>query len=700
MANASPAPVPSAGPGVGLTPLLAALVLVGAALLAYHNTFQVPFLFDDNSSIRDNPSIRSLASAWLPPPTGGLTVSGRPLLNFTLAVNYAVSGTEVWSYHAVNLLIHALAGCVLFGIVRRTLLRPPCRSLLARSTSSGPRASRGAGDARVPTNASGAESPASRLLQKTVETRVSAFRDESPASRLLQPDACGLALAVALLWTLHPLQTEAVTYLVQRAESLVGLLYLLTLWCFIRSVEPEAPPRWRWFAFVACLGGMATKEVMVTAPVMVALYDRVFLATSWREVWEKRGRRHLALAGTWLVLGALVLATGTRGGTAGWGTSVAPLAYALTQIGVVADYLRLAFWPQPLIFDYGQFLVGGAGEVLLPALLVLPLLAMSLYALGRGQPAGYAGVFFFAVLAPTSSLVPVVTQTMNEHRMYLPLAAVAVLFVTAVYSRLGRWSFALFFVGALALGGATVRRNLAYRTELTLWEDTVAKRPASARALAALGAIHQREGRLDAALAALQAAVRVAPASAEAHNNLGNVWMKLGRWAEAAECFQAALARAPAEPFALNNLGNAYLQLGRGSEALVQLAAAVRAKPDLHEARFNLANTLAQAGRLDEAATHFAILLAARPDDAEARSNFGEVLRQLGRAPEGLAQLEAAVRLKPGSAVLHNNLGGALAEAGRPAEALAQFREAVRLDPNFKQARENAERAARQIGGH
>jgi protein O-mannosyl-transferase len=619
------------------------LTILGGVLLAYHNTFSVPFLFDDNSSIRDNPTLRSLVAAWAPPTAGGLTVSGRPFLNFTLALNFQLSGTAVWSYHLLNLLIHAAAGCTLFGVVRRTLLLPKLAPRLGR-------------------------------------------------------DAGLLALAVALLWTVHPLQTESVTYIVQRAESLVGLMYLLTLWGFIRVTEPGAARSWAPLAFLACLLGMATKEVMVTAPVMVALYDRMFLATSWREVFEKRGRVHLALGATWLLLAWLVLGTGNRGGTAGLGGAASPWAYALTQVGAVVHYFRLALWPQPLVFDYGKSLATGPGEVWGQALVLLPLLAASGWAAWRGRAAGYAGLFFFAVLAPSSSFVPVVTQTMNEHRVYLALAGVVTLAVAGLYTLWGRRSFAVFAVLAVALTAATVRRNQDYRTELALWEDTVLKRPGNARALAALGAIHQAAGRLDQALAMLQEAVRVAPDSAEAQNNLGNVWMKLGRWTEAADCFRQALVLQPDEPFALNNLGNALLQLDRAPEAIAQFEAALRAKPDFTEPRYNLANTLAQTGRLPEATVHYAEFLRLRPHDAEARSNYGQVLSALGRGPEALTQFEAAVLLQPANAQLHNNLGAALAAAGRPAEALEEFHAAIKLDPNFQEAQMNAARAARALG--
>lgn len=543
--SAAPPAVPPARPPWWLTSPAVLLFLAAAALLAYHNSFAAPFLFDDDSSIRDNPTIRSLGQAWWPPRENGVTVSGRPLLNFTLALNYAVGGTAVGGYHAVNLLIHVLAAGVLFGVVRRTLRLPACGARPER-------------------------------------------------------EARALALVAAGLWMLHPLQTESVTYVIQRAESLVSLLYLLTLGCFLRAAEPGAATRWAPLTVGACLLGMASKEVMVTAPVVVFLYDRVFLAGSWRAAWARRGRLYLALAATWLLLAALVAGTGNRGGTAGFGTETPPLAYALTQIGAVAHYLWLAVWPHPLVFDYGKGLVDGFGAVWGQALVLAPLVAGAAWAAWRGRPAGFALFFFFAVLAPTSSFVPVATQTMTEHRVYLALAGPVVLAVVGLRAVAGAWSWPVCAAVALLFTGLTARRNLDYRSELNLWQDTATKYPRNARAFATLGTIHEREGRLDEALAALRTALAVAPTT-EAWNNLGNVWMKLARWPDAIACFEEALRLKPGQALVLNNLGNARQEAGDAAGAIASLTEAIRLEPSLTVARYNLANLLAQHGRAAEA---------------------------------------------------------------------------------------------------
>jgi len=189
-----------------------------------------------------------------PPRWSGIT--GRQLINLSLAVNYAVGGTRVWGYHALNLAVHILAGLTLFGIVRRTLLQPRLRGRFGAAAN-------------------------------------------------------GLALTTAVLWTVHPLQTESVTYIIQRCESMMGLFYLLTLYCFIRGAASQRPRLWYGLCVTACALGMACKEVMVSAPLMVLLYDRTFVSGSFRVAWRRHGRLLGALAGTWVLLGYLVASGGT-----------------------------------------------------------------------------------------------------------------------------------------------------------------------------------------------------------------------------------------------------------------------------------------------------------------------------------------------------------------------------------------------------
>jgi protein O-mannosyl-transferase len=639
---------------------LASGLLVAVTLAAYHRTFGVPFVFDDQPAVLDNPTIQHLGSAWFPAPDSGLPESGRPAMNFSLALNYALGGTAVQGYHAVNLLIHVLAGLTLFGLVRRTLLQPILRERFGGA-------------------------------------------------------ALGLGLMVAAIWLVHPLQTESVTYVAQRAESLMGLCYLLTLYFFIRGTEPEgstgrsptgpgpSTPRgvarperraktgveWYALALAACLLGMASKEVMVSAPLLVLIYDRTFVAGNFREALRRRRWFYSGLAATWLLLAVLVASTGNRGGTAGFGGSVTTGAYALTQFKAIGHYLRLAAWPHPLVFDYGTELVPGPAAVWPQIGLVLALLAATAIALWRRPVLGFLGVWFFAILAPSSSIVPIATQTMAEHRMYLPLAAVVALGVIGAYGWFGRRSLIVAAGIAVVLWVLTVQRNEDYRSALSIWSDTVAKRPGNARAQLNLGYELAQAGRPDEAIAHYVEALRLRPDYAEAHYNWGNVLFATRQLAEAINHYEAALRLNPALPEIHYNLGNALVEVGRAAEAMSHYAEALRLKPDHARAHFNYGNALATAGRIPEAITHYEAALRLIPASAEIQDNLGSALTQAGRPAEALPHYREALRLEPGNAETHNNFANALFQAGRTGEAIAEYEAALRLKPDYAEARNN-----------
>jgi tetratricopeptide (TPR) repeat protein len=611
------------------TGLVAGLVIVLAALAAYHATFSAPFVFDDTDSIVGNPTIRRLwpiGPVLSPPAATGQTVGGRPLLNLSLALNYAIGGLRVEGYHLTNLGIHLLAGLTLFGIVRRTLRRRPSATLLA--------------------------------------------------------------FAVALLWTVHPLQTESVTYLIQRAESLMGLCYLLTLYGFIRYAE-GTHAGWAVLSFLACLGGMATKEVMVSAPVMVLLYDGVFVTGGLRAAWRRHGRLHLALAGTWLLLAALVLPNHTRGGSTGFGSGISWAHYVRLQFPAIVHYLRLAVWPHPLIFDYGTQWVGWPGLDLPAAVAVLALVALTVAALRRCPAVGFLGAWFFAILAPTS-LVPGNRQTLAEHRMYLALIPVVVALVLGLdrlWERAGRssrWTLVT-CLGLAAAGTAlTARRNEDYRSNLVLWADTVAKVPGNPYAQADLGVALDGAGDEAGAAAHYAEALRLKPDMPnlhKAHDDLGIALAKLGRLPEAQAQFEEAVRLMPSFPAAHNDLGNALRREGRLGEAEAELREAVRLQPDYTTAWLNLALVCSNGGRWPEAIAAGRRAAELEPADAETHLQLANVLAQAGQLADAVPEYERSLQLNPRSAAAHDHLGHAWAALGRPEAAARELAAAARLGP-------------------
>ena len=629
-------------------------------------------------------------------------------MNLSYALNYAGGGTAVFGYHLVNLLIHLLAALTLFGIIRRTL----SLNLFFK-------------------NELGNKSP------------------DRPAHAL--PPTL-LALAVSAIWAWHPVQTESVTYLSQRAESLMGLFYLLTLYCFIRGVDRVVPnalgdvadetsalgirlrrasadcatrstpvggdPLWFTLSVLACLAGVGTKEVIVTAPLMVFLYDRTFISGTFSGAWQRHGRLYWALAATWIPLGILLGGLHHRG--VGFGQGATWWAYGLTECRVLVRYLRLAFWPDPLVFDYGNSVVAAhLSEVWPFALVLIALLIATGWTLFRrsadggsvrlrpwgfgGQALGFAGAWFFLILAPTSSVVPVVNQPMAENRLYLPLAGVAALVVVGTVSLAGRWSLPVFAVIAAVLGLASVQRNRDYASGPAIWSDTIAKVPDNARAHGNLGyELAKIPGRLSDAIAEDEVALRLQPDYAEAHSALANAWEQLpGRLNDAIAEDEAFVRLRPDLAQAHYNLGTVLGRIpGRLSDAIAQEEAAVRLQPGFVEAHYNLGTMLARTpDRQDEAVAQYEAAIRLEPDHVEAHEMLGNALSAAGRLPDAVTQYEEAVRLRPDYEAGHYNLANTLKKMpGRQNEAIAQYEAAIRLQPTHVEAHNNLGNALNAVG--
>ncbi len=623
----------------------AAGVLFVVSLATYWNTLGVPFFFDDPIAIVENPSIRNLASLGevLSPPNNGSGVTGRPLVNLSLAINYALGGINPAGYHAANILIHVLATLALFGAVRRTLLLPALRERF--------------GEGALP-----------------------------------------LAFLTAGLWLLHPLQTESVACVIQRTELLVGLFYLLTLYAFTRATEAPSP-LWPALTVGACFLGMASKEVMVSAPLTVLLYDRTFVAGSFAAAWRQRRGIYLGLAASWLLLALLVASTGgARGEAAGFGVGVTAWSYALKQCEAIVLYLRLTAWPNPLVVFYGVDVVTHPAEVWPQALLLIALVTATLWAAWHRPKLGFVGLWFFAILAPSSSVVPLVTQTVSEHRMYLPLVAPLVLAAGGLYLALGRRAYAVAALAALVLGLASRARNTDYRSELSIWTDTVAKVPGNARAHINLGAVHSAAGNRAAALASYQTALRFDPNSPDALNNVATIAIETGRPADAIEPGRAALRLRPKHALAHNNLGTALVQTGQVAAGAEHLRTAIALKPDFPEAHCNLASAYLVLGDATKAIAHAERALQLRPNFALAHFHLAGAFIQNNQPERAIVELENVIRLQPDYAEAHSNLGSLLYRAGDPARAIPYYETALRIKPAFGDARGNLASALLQTG--
>ncbi len=480
---------------------------------------------------------------------------------------------------------------------------------------------------------------------------------------------------------------------------------------------------------------MATKEVMATAPLIVLLYDRTFIAGSFGAAWRQRRRFYVALAGTWLLQAWLVWrSSGARGASAGLGLGVSPWTYLLQQCEAIVLYLKLSVWPHPLVLDYGTAVVHSLAEVWWQAIVVLALLGATVWALIRKPRIGFLGAWFFLILAPSSSVIPLVTQTMAEHRMYLPLAAVIAFLVFGLHSRLRRPSPTFTFTFALALafplGFMTVARNRDYRDAVTIWTDTVTKYPESARAHNNLavellrlghpteadrhfarataiqpdyvtahydwGAALLDRGRVREAIAELQTAVQLAPEHADAQVNLGNALVRAQRAAEAIPHYEAALRIKPAAD-ALYDLGFALVGIWRAAEAAEKFRAALQMDPNLPEAHYQLARLADAAGQFADAERHYTATLQLAPNHTDAHVGLGLLLARSGRLDAAAGQFRTVLQLQPANAEAHADLGNVLLLQGQVREAIVCYENALRLRPDDARFRESLQLARESL---
>lgn len=633
-----------------------AAVLVLLVVLCYANALRTPFVFDDFAAIRDNPTIRDLGSiaTVLSPPGGGRTVAGRPLVNLTFALNHAIGGEDPVGYHVFNVLVHVAASLALFGLLRRCFALPG------------------------------------------LPPRVG-------------PHALPLALVATACWALHPLQTESVTYVAQRAESLAALFCLVSFYAFVRGTAAGARrPRWLVASVIAGVAGAATKETAVVVPLLVILFDVVFVAGSWREAWRQRRGYYASLALVWLLTAALLWRMGlARGSSAGFGTGMTVSGYLGQQMYAIVRYLRLTIWPSPLVFDYGTAVPGSWWEIWPYALLVAGAFGVAAWLLVRTPRIGFLAAAFLLLLAPSSSFVPVASQTMAEHRMYLPLATASVGCFLALAAWLGaRGAVAIGAALALMGGAGTWARNRDYRSELALWADTAGKVPDNPRALSNYASALLDAGRPAEAVTVLARAAALQPNSPEIHSNRSLALLRAGRVVDAIESGRRAVALASRDAAARVNLGSALVAAERWPEATSELLRALQLQPDATDVRRLLATVharhaqaLLRGGERAAAQAEIAAGLDVSPAVPELHFIAGNLRAAERDFPAAIAAYRRAVTLDPHHARARNNLANALLVIGDVGGAIGEYRASLEVQPDQPATRENLDAALTLLRG-
>ncbi len=636
-------------PGGRRRAVVASLTIAVATVLVYSNTFDSSFHFDDVPNIVENLGLRHLSSQW--PPSGN-----RWLGYLSFALNYRLGGLGVFGYHLANVAIHVCNGLLVFWLTALTLRTPAMR-----------------------------RAEVGRIVRRY------------------------LPLTAGLLFAVHPVQTQAVTYIVQRFASLATLFFLLSLALYGQarlSLEEVRPSKAR-SAVLYCLSvaaaaaAMKTKEISFTLPLVAALYELTFFG-------QRRRLLLLApLAATALLIPyglvtqerSLADVLGDASHVAAETPEIPRFTYLVTQSRVVVTYLRLLLLPirQNLDYDFrlSSSLADPAVLVAIAILLAVATAAVLLLARARrtNRGAGVLVVFgvawFFVTLSVESSLIPI-RDVIFEHRMYLPSVGALLALSTALLWALERLhssiSPAVQVACALAitagpLGVAAHERNLVWKNELTLWSDVVAKSPGKPRAHNNLGNAYEARGQLDDALLEYREAIQLDLGFAEAHNNLGKAYVAKGQVDDAVREYHDAIRLNPVLVEPHLGLGDAYKARGQLDDAVREYHDAMRLDPGRATTHNSLGNAYQARGQLDDALREYREAIRLDLGLAEAHNNLGNAYKARKQLDQAVHEFREAIRLEPGLAEAHSNLGETLAKQGRGLEAVEACRRAVELKP-------------------
>ncbi|MCG3116614.1 MAG: tetratricopeptide repeat protein [Candidatus Manganitrophus sp. SA1] len=640
------------------------VVFVFLSLLAgaiYSNSFSVPFLFDDLRNIVENPRIKDFKNF--------LDFSGTRYIGFlSFALNYYFGKLNPFGYHLVNLFIHIVNGFLVYLLAL----------LLFRS---------------------------SRIADPGVEKQ-----------------APWMAVVTSLLFIAHPIQTQAVTYIVQRFASLATLFYLSAVVCYLKwrlsdsksGIFTLTGAGWYGAALLSTVLAMKTKEISFTLPVMIILIEAVFFRKPERKRWIFLVPFLLTLL--IIPLSRIDVAGGAGEGFARETTTLSRSEYLFTEFRVILTYIRLLFLPvgQNLDYDYPIYHSIFEPPALLSFLFLFALFGLSLFLLLISSSPiprlfAFGVLWFFLTLSVESSIIPI-RDVIFEHRLYLPsvgffFSCAMALLIGFRYLKSGppgiyrpalTVSILSFIVISLSL--ATYQRNMVWRDKIGLWEDVVKKSPRKGRAHDNLGSALSERGDFQGAIAHFSQALGINPEDANAHNSLGVTLDRQGKFEEALGHYLRAVEIKPKDETTHYNLGDALQKRGRLEEAIHHYFQALRIRPDFDKVHNNLGVALGRQGKFEDAVFHLSKAARITPNDAMTQYNLGTILFQQGNFEEAVVHLSRAAQMSTDDAMARYDLGRSYWKLGRSEDSVRELEAALRIDPKFSEARESLEAVRRGAG--
>ena len=617
--------------------LLSAIILCCVGIIIYSNTLHSSFHFDDTGFIVENVRIRDLANLkaiwddW----------ASRFITFLTFAINYHFNGLDVFGYHLGNLIIHIGSSIAVFWL-----------TLLILSTP--------------------------------------ATKDDAIAKHAPQ-----VALFTALIFLCHPVQTESVTYIFQRASSLAGFFYILSICLYLKSrLLKEEGKRWALLyilSFASALLAMFTKENTLTLPLIILLCEFFF--------FEKR---RYVYAGAFLLLLPIVpiLFVLSKSGISKdveslMTTTYPEFYYFLTQIRIMMTYIRLSFIPINQNLEYDYPLTKSLLDLpFLASLLVLVIILIAAFKLfKRYRIISFSIFWFFITILPESSLIHVKKDFIFEHWLYLPLAGYSLFLASTTYQLLGKKSFksmtALLLVIVMAYSALAYARNLLWKDEFTLWTDTVRKSPQKPRPYLILGEAYDAMGEHDQAISNYNKAIRLVPDNAYPYNFRGIAYAAKGDYDRAILDYDRAIGFDPKFAGAYNNRGVSYAAKGDYDRAISDYDKAIQLNPVYAETYDNRGALYLHKGNYDQAISDFTKAIQINRNDLEAYQARASIYTKTGKYDKAISDYDKVIQVNPDFEKAYYNRGTAYGYKGLYDQAISDFTHVISIKPDYLHAYTN-----------
>lgn len=631
------------------SPLVHGMLITILCLVAYSNTYHVPFQFDDPRSITEVSFVRHIQ--FFP----NIATLGRSIGFLTFALNYRLHGADVVGYHIVNLIIHIINALLVYALM------------------------------------------------------VLSFRTPHLQHSSLKQRSGIMALFFALLFAGHPIQTQAVTYIAQRFASLATLFYLTSLTAYIKSrlaISEKRPATgnlaWYAVSLISAALAMKTKETAFTLPLVITLYEFLFFGGAIKKrvfllipLLLTMAIIPISMLGTARPLGDLIndVSEATR-----LQTDMTRTEYLFTEFTVIVLYLRLLIFPinQNLDYDYPLYRSFFVPEVLLSFLLLTLIFGTGIYLLyrdrrspGNGRLLAFGIFWFFITLSVESSIVPIV-DVIFEHRVYLPsigffLTSTCALFLGAEslqarWAGAGRAVIAALAAAVVVFAGLTYARNMVWQSEVSLWEDVIQKSPLTARGYNGLGLAYYNMRQFDKAIKAFTGAIALRPSYGSAFNNLGSALYLKGLYDEAIEAQTAAIALEQKNPVFFNNRGLSHAARGEFDHAIEDYTQALGLDPSSAEAHHNLGFAYHNKRHYSQAIEEYSKSIALEPGNALLYNNRALSYMEHGEQERALQDYADAIALNPDLDVAYSGRGAVYGARGQFDQAIADFTRAISLN--------------------